>query len=102
MRALVAARSVPRTLATRGATLWLLTRVLISFVFAVPRIAGADAAHPNPGAVVAICVLVGLVDLRRRGEEMLWSNLGVSRTQLVALFAATAAIGEIVLALALR
>ena len=101
MRALVLARSVPRTLAMRGATLWVLIRMLIGVVFLLLRTGGAEAPRPNPVLIIAICAIVGLIDLRRRGEEMLWSNLGVSRTQLVLLFVATAIIGEIMLGLVL-
>jgi hypothetical protein len=101
MRALPLARSLPRTLATRAATLWVLVRMLIGVVFLLARTGGGAAPRPNPVLVIAICTIVGIVDLRRRGEETLWSNLGVSRTQLVLVFVATAIVGEIVLALVL-
>jgi len=102
MRALALAGSVPRTLVTRGATLWVLSRLLVGAVFAMLRTGGAEVARPNPAAIIVICAIVGLVDLGRRGEATLWANLGVSRAQLVLVFAVTATIGEIVLALVLH
>jgi lipopolysaccharide export LptBFGC system permease protein LptF len=58
--------------------------------------------RPGPVAIVVICAVVGIVDLRRRRETMLWENLGVSTLQLASLFMLVAAIGELLLALSLR
>ena len=95
---------IVRALAGRSVRLWLVVRVVM---VVVPLANGADLAellrwHPGGALVVlAVCVLLGFVDTRRRGERALLGNLGASDRQLAALFLLTAAAGELVLAGAL-
>ena len=62
----------------------------------------ADAARPNPLWVTLVCVALLMADTRRRGERVLWANLGISTTQLAALGAVVCVVGETLLAVALR
>ncbi|MDB4883021.1 MAG: hypothetical protein JWL95_1787 [Gemmatimonadetes bacterium] len=108
MRALLFSRSLPIALAARAAASWALLRTLITAVFLlVPPTEAtatrvAEPSSPNPIAVILLCVIVGIVDLRRRREIMLWGNLGVSLAQLTLFFAVIATIGELFIALVLR
>jgi hypothetical protein len=55
------------------------------------------------GGVIALVVgVVLLLDLKRRGGELLLGNLGVSSATVVAVGTTTAVVGEIVLVLAVR
>ncbi|MEO6526253.1 MAG: hypothetical protein ABIP93_06485 [Gemmatimonadaceae bacterium] len=96
MRALLVSRSLPSALAMRAVVLWLLLRASLSMVLMV-----LSGLLPNPIAIIVICTIVGIVDIRRRRETMLWHNLGVSTTQLASLFLLTAVTGEMLLALTL-
>ena len=53
------------------------------------------------GAVLLTCVL-GTIDVARRGETLLWANLGFARIVTSMLFLLTAICAEIVLAVASR
>lgn len=57
---------------------------------------------PSPAAIVLLAGVVGLIDVQVRGEPILWANLGVARTGLYTLYAATAILAESLLVLALR
>jgi hypothetical protein len=48
--------------------------------------------------VLALCALLGVLDVLRRRERMLLANLGVSLPQLVMLLLVPAALGEIAIA----
>jgi hypothetical protein len=98
LRALAFSRTLVRALAMRAVALWALIRVAVTIVFLLM----SGGARPNPVAVILICAIVGMVDIRRRREAVLWKNLGVSTSQLVLIFAAAATIGESMIALVLR
>jgi len=55
----------------------------------------------NPPAFAILLAIVGAVDIKRRHETMLWANLGFSAGTTAGIFAATAAVGEILLSLVL-
>lgn len=74
--------------------LWGLVRLLIVALALAAQLTASDL-KPNPFGVAMLCGLVGLVDIRRRGERALWGNLGVSTRTLVAVYVAAATIGEI-------
>ena len=97
-----------RALATRAFVLWVLVH---AFAFIALSLIGgpgtaamtaADAARPNPLWVTLVCVALLMADTRRRGERVLWANLGISTTQLAALGAVVCVVGETLLAVALR
>lgn len=56
------------------------------------------SSRPNPIAVVILCALPGITDIRRRREGVFWTNLGVSSIQLTLLFTLVATAAEILLA----
>lgn len=89
--------------APRAVVVWGMSRLLLA---AMPLAAGAPfgSMSPPPLAVVLLTGLLGLVDVRMRGERILWANLGVTPAVLFALYAAPAVPAELLLAfgLALR
>lgn len=52
--------------------------------------------------MVMLAGIVGLIDVRVRGERLLWANLAVRSSILFAIYAAVAIPAELVLSLALR
>jgi hypothetical protein len=85
----------------RALLLWLLTRLAIAVL---PLSIGGSfgSLQPHPFALVLLCGVVGLIDIRRRHEWILWANLGISPLGLAAIYATAAVPAEWVLALALR
>lgn len=85
----------------RAFVLWGLIRLAFA---ALPLAAGAmpGSIAPPPIAVVLLCGLVGLIDVRLRGEDVLWANLGVTRVGLCATYVVAAIPAECVLAFVLR
>jgi hypothetical protein len=77
--------------------------MLRALLFVISALASAFAGQPviedfeSPLGVVLIAAALGVVDIRRRGEAMLWGNLGFSQWTIAAIFAAAATLGEIVL-----
>ncbi|MEO8564061.1 MAG: hypothetical protein ABI601_18415 [bacterium] len=93
--------SAIRALVTRAVVLWALLRALVTAVMLMASATGGSGdrlAGPRPFAVVVLCAVLGLVDLKRRREASLWANLGLSRTHLAFLFAIAATAGELLLA----
>jgi hypothetical protein len=90
---------------TRALGLWLLARLLVT---AASAMAGASpsgrplALAPVAAlAMVALCALLGLVDVARRGERALLGNHGVSRARLLLWLAVPALSGEVAVAVLL-
>ena len=85
----------------RAVVVWVLVRLLVA---AAPIAAGGafGSISPPPAGVVVLTGIVGLVDVRVRGERILWANLGVAATGLWAMYAAAAIPAELLLALVLR
>lgn len=94
-----AARIAIPVVVPRAAVLWALTRLLFA---ALPMAVGLPfgSISPSPIAVVPLCGIVGLIDVRVRGERVLWANLAVSDAVLFAIYAAAAVPAEVLLALA--
>ena len=97
--------SIVRPYLARGFWLWLAVRLA---VIVVPLVAGdfavSDLLRWSPGGAVGMvvtCALLGFIDVRRRGERALLANLGISDRELIAMFIAPAAVGELLLAIIL-
>ncbi len=86
-----------RALLLRATVLWALLRMLVA---AAARI--AETSFSDPVGLIVLCSVVGIVDIRRRRELVLWGNLGLSVTQLATIFALVAGSGELLLSLRLR
>lgn len=84
----------------RAALLYVPLRLLASGLATWVEALGGTQAALSPVAVVAITTALGAIDLRRRGESLLWANLGYSLPATCAPFAAIATAGEVLLALA--
>ena len=84
-----------RHLLLRAAVLFALLRALLLVVGALSARAGAPSAD-SPLGIVLLTMILGYIDLRRRGEVTLWSNLGFSPVAISGIFASVAAIGEVV------
>jgi hypothetical protein len=96
-----AARIAIPVIAPRAVVVWALTRL----VFAALPLAISEpfgSIPPSPIAVVLLAGVVGLIDVRIRGERILWANLGAKPMTLYAIYAAAAVPAECLLALALR
>ena len=52
----------------------------------------------SPVGIVLVATAVGDVDIRRRGETILWANLGYSPLVTRGIFGAAAILGEVTLA----
>lgn len=83
----------------RAVVLALLVRALW---FAVGLLAGAVTGVPyrftaHPLGAALLTAALAYVDLRRRGETMLWADLGLPLAILLAPYAVVAALGETVL-----
>lgn len=101
VRSYSAARVVLPVVAPRALVAWGLSRL----IFAAVQLAGGmtpASFPPPPAAVVLVAGLLGLFDVRMRGERILWANLGAGSGLLFAAYAAAAVLGEAVLALASR
>lgn len=90
-----------RALILRAFVLWALLRVMVGVAAAFAAEAGE--IPPNaPIGIVLLCVVVALIDVRRRQERALWANLGISLPIVAGIFGAVAVTGEVVLALLRR
>jgi hypothetical protein len=77
-----------RRLVVRGVAIWLLARISALLAIAVMQSmmghsAMMDDVTIHPGATVAVAAALVLVDLKRRKELMLLSNLGVMTSSAV-------------------
>ena len=96
-----AARIAVPVIAPRAVVVWALTRLLLAVL---PLSVGEPfgSIPPLPVGIVLLAGVVGLIDVRVRGERLLWANLGVKSTILYAVYATVAIPGEILMALALK
>jgi hypothetical protein len=80
----------------RAVIVWVLTRLVLA---AVPLMAGQPfgLTPASRAGVVLLCGLLGLIDVRMRGESFLWANLGVRPAWLFTSYAALAIAAELVL-----
>ena len=89
-----------RVILPRAVIVWGLTRLVVAVV---PLAAGLPfgSMPASPVGVVLLSGLLGLIDVRARGERILWANLGVQPTWLYATYAAAAIPAELALWIAL-
>lgn len=59
---------------------------------------GAAAGLESPAGIVLLAIVLGAVDIRRRGESIFWANLGYSPVITPCLFGMVALMGELILA----
>lgn len=89
-----------RVLAFRALVAYPLLRVLLTVVGAMlAAFAGRAAAAEleSPLGVVLLAAALGALDIRRRGESVLWANLGYPAVTTPALFGLVALAGELTL-----
>lgn len=96
-----------RALLLRATVLWALLRMLVAAAVLMAESMSASASDMstsfgNPVGLIVLCSILGIVDIRRRQELVLWGNLGLSATQLATIFALVAGSGELLLSLGLR
>ena len=94
--------SILRRYFVRGFILWLLARLMMTAVALLGEIPIRELARWSfPGALgmLAVCALLGFIDVRIRGERAMLSNLGIDDRDTAAIFLAPAMVGEIILAL---
>jgi len=82
----------------RAFVLWIFVRLVFGALSVAAQALGT-AVSPNVAGLVLACGLIGMIDIRRRGERAFWANLGVSPQTLFAVYSAAAVPGEIVLKL---
>jgi hypothetical protein len=92
-------RLVTQAYAARGTRLWIATRALISVVFFFAKINPFDMSAGSSIEIVLVSVALCFLDTRRRREDVLLGNLGVTRPVLGVLFAIPAILGEIAIAI---
>ena len=83
-----------RQLLLRAAVLYGLLRALLQVSGVLSERVGAPSAD-SPTGIVILTMILGYIDLRRRREVTLWSNLGFSPVTITGIFASVAAIGEV-------
>ena len=89
----------------RGFILWIMARLMLVAVALFGNAPIRDIARWSvEGAVgmLAVCALLGFVDVRVRGERALLSNLGIGDRDTAAMFLAPAIVGELLLAITMR
>lgn len=90
-------RFAPLTaLAIRASVLYLLLRLTLAGISVAGTRVGA-ASPDSPAGIVLLVMVLGAIDIRRRGESLLWANLGYSTMVTWGLFGAIALSGELIL-----
>ena len=85
-------------LLTRAAVLWLILKVALLAIGAAAEAMGAPSPE-SPFGIVVLTGVLGTVDIARRGERMLWANLGYAPAVTAAVFVLLATVGEVAWAL---
>lgn len=85
-------------LAIRAVLMAVGLRLTLMVVSALLVSIGGDPVD-NPLGIVGLNAALGIVDIHRRHEQMLWANLGYPFGVIAVLFAGVAAIIELVVAL---
>ncbi len=97
--------SIVRRYVARGLILWLLVRLMMTaiaaFSGAVPVRDLARWSIAGALGMLGACALLGLIDVRVRGERTLLGNLGIDDRELVAMYLVPAALGELLLSIIL-
>jgi len=93
-----AARLIIPVLTPRALLLWMAVRLTFAML---PLAANQPfgSPEPSPFGVVLLAGVLGLLDVRRRGERILWANLGITQPALFASYAVTAVPAELILQL---
>ncbi len=81
-------------LLTRAAVLWLILKVALLAIGAAAEAMGAPSPE-SPFGIVVLTGVLGTVDIARRGERMLWANLGYAPAVTAGLFVLAALVGEV-------
>lgn len=84
-------------LVLRGVLLYIPLRIILSFLGFAAR-AGGMISPDHPLGILVMTAVLGGIDLRRRGEAALWSNLGYGVLTTRGVFAAVALAGELLIA----
>jgi hypothetical protein len=92
-------RLIVRAYLSRGARLWLVTRVLLSGVFLLAGTNPVQLPVATGVEIVLLSIGVSFLETRRRRERAFLANLGVRPVMLGALFAGPAMLGEAALRL---
>jgi hypothetical protein len=90
-------RLIVRAYLSRGARLWLLTRLLLSGVFLLAGTTPVPLSAAVGVEFILLNVAVSVLETRRRRERAFLANLGLRPLILGALFAGPAMIGEVAL-----
>jgi hypothetical protein len=85
-----------KPLVIRAAILYALLRVLLGAISAAGTRLNL-ASLDSPVGIVLLVAVLGAIDVRRRGEAMLWANLGYPLMAIRGVFAAVALSGELLL-----
>ncbi|MCE9601620.1 MAG: hypothetical protein K8S21_05310 [Gemmatimonadetes bacterium] len=80
----------------RAFVLYALLRLLLGGISAAGTRLGV-ASPDSPVGIVLLVTVLGAIDLRRRGESMLWANLGFPLMAIWGVFGAVAISGELLL-----
>jgi hypothetical protein len=86
-----------RSLLVRALVIHAGLRLLVAGVGAAAERSGGGSPD-SPFGIVVLVTLLGAIDLRRRGEAMLWADLGYSPVVTAGVFGAVAFTGELLLA----
>lgn len=83
----------------RAVIVWVLTRLLFA---SLPLAIGEDfgSIPAPPIGIILLAGMIGIIDVRIRGERILWANLGVTREAVYVVYAIAAIPAECLLALA--
>ena len=92
-----AAQLIIPIIVPRAMLLWGLVRLAVAMLpLAADESFGSMPAPPV--AVILLTCVVGLIDVRVRGERVLWANLAVTPLAICAVYAAAAIPCELILA----
>lgn len=77
--------------------------LLLALAGILAAVAGRGAADglDSPAGIVALATVLGAIDIRRRGETLLWANLGYPPVLAPGCFGAVALVAELLAAWAL-
>ena len=91
-------RNLLRLLLVRDGILWLFVRLTLSALVSVAGNGLRPSAQLSVQTIILVTILA-LIDVTRRGERLLFANLGISRISIGAIAAITAFGAELVVAL---
>jgi hypothetical protein len=86
----------------RAFALWALMRLLVGALVLSTGNSPLSEVPAPAATVIVIAGIIGMIDVRIRGERVLWANLGVPAAGVAAGYAAAAAAAELLLAILLQ